>query len=183
MSETKASKKAAKRVAREKEQLDDAIEEVTEVTEVEDAEAKAARKAAKKAAKRAARALAEQSVAADVAEDEVPNSKRKRLNDGSSAAAGLARVNYVLHPDTAAMTPEAAAAHRQSLEVALYPPEVGEQYLPMTAFNQLAPSLGSLCGDVTSYIRQKNFKIPSPIQVIVGVLLSCVGTLCNLFAL
>lgn len=170
MSDTdkKAAKKAAKKVARERE-APELVAQPGEVEEGETPEEKAARKAAKKAKKAAKKA---KEAAEACARDEEPSSKRRKTGVSTAMAVGSARVDYLVHPDTAAMSTEEAAAYRKGLEVAVYPPEVGDEFLPLTAFDQLAPSLGTYCGDVTSYIQQKSFKTPSPIQVLNDILMS-----------
>ena len=166
--ERKAAKKAAKKAATiEAHASMDIQDEDTAVAqhtfEQSDSLSKAEKKAAKKAAKRPATDidddLKDNTIGENDESAQQPTKKKKKNQ------ANVIRFNYVVHPSTAALSSDEITAYRSKLEMAVYPTEIGDEYYPITAFEQLNSSFGRFCPDFTSYVAQKNFKVPSPIQV------------------
>jgi hypothetical protein len=99
----------------------------------------------------------------EVRAEEKPKKKKKKESNGTEE---ISLGNYIIHPDVENMSSSAAESYRESLGLTMTPPESANLYKPITAFNQLAPSLEAYCPEVLSYLEMKKFPQPSPIQVI-----------------
>jgi hypothetical protein len=95
--------------------------------------------------------------------EEKPKKKKKKQSNETSE--DISYGNYVVHPDVENMSSSAADSYREGLGLTMTPPEAANLYKPITAFNQLGPSLQAYCPEVLTYLEMKKFPQPSPIQV------------------
>lgn len=148
-------------------------EEVIESSaDAEEASRKAAKKA-KKAAKKAEKAAAAPDKSGKVSDDEdavtkeIKDEKKKKdksdkkhkTNDSENGGS-----LYVEHPITTALTMSQVEAHRTELGITVSPEEDGLNYKPITAFECLESSLQGSCPYIMTYLKNKQFAKPSPIQ-------------------
>ena len=82
-------------------------------------------------------------------------------------------VLYKEHKDVASMTESAVASFREEFSLSMYPEEDAIKYKPLTKFQHIEATLGTLCPHVQAYISNKNFQKPSPIQVLFNALFTC----------